>query len=72
MKIICLVCELWLVEVLTNAGEVSYWCERCAHDTVIASSEQDDVRPFLLRKGEILEASLQGQWRLFFSSSKFV
>lgn len=42
MKIICVVCGLWLVEVFTNAGEVSYWCERCAHDTKTADSEQGD------------------------------
>ena len=62
MKIICVVCELWLVEVFTNAGEVSYWCERCAHDTEIALSEHGDLRAFLLRRIGMLKASLQGQW----------
>lgn len=51
MKIICVVCELWLVEVLSIGGEVSYWCERCAHDTKIADSEQGDLRPFIFEKG---------------------
>jgi hypothetical protein len=29
MKILCVVCELWLVELFIKGGEVSYWCERC-------------------------------------------
>ena len=62
MKIICVVCELWLVEVCAKSGEVSYWCERCAHDTKIADSEQGDLRIFILRRGAILVESLQGQW----------
>ncbi len=29
MKMICLVCELWLVEAEMNEGEFAYFCERC-------------------------------------------
>jgi hypothetical protein len=29
MKILCLFCELWLVEPLMEDGEVSYHCLRC-------------------------------------------
>ena len=36
MKILCAVCELWLVELTINGGEVSYWCERCHQEAVIA------------------------------------
>jgi|AntAceMinimDraft_12_1070368.scaffolds.fasta_scaffold10703_4 hypothetical protein len=34
MKILCLVCELWLVELFIKGGEVSYWCERCHQDAM--------------------------------------
>ena len=30
MKILCLLCELWLVEPEIVEGEVSYYCVRCA------------------------------------------
>jgi hypothetical protein len=36
MKILCLVCELWLVELFIKGGEVNYWCERCHQEAVIA------------------------------------
>ena len=36
MKILRLVCELWLVELFIKGGEVSYWCERCHQDAVLA------------------------------------
>jgi hypothetical protein len=29
MKILCVVCELWLVEPIAEGGQISYWCERC-------------------------------------------
>jgi hypothetical protein len=29
MKVICIVCELWLVEPVVRDGEVSYFCLRC-------------------------------------------
>lgn len=30
MKILCLICNLWLVEPNSDIGLVFYWCERCA------------------------------------------
>jgi len=30
MKILCVICELWLVEPLLEDGEVTYFCLRCA------------------------------------------
>lgn len=29
MKILCVICELWLVEPILFEGEVSYFCVRC-------------------------------------------
>jgi len=39
MKILCLVCELWLVELFIKGGEVNYWCERC-HQDAMSENEQ--------------------------------
>lgn len=30
MKILCVICSLWLVEPQSYQGEVYYFCERCA------------------------------------------
>jgi hypothetical protein len=40
MKRLCLVCELWLVELFIKGGEVSYWCERCHQN-----SKLGDLQP---------------------------
>ena len=31
MKILCLFCELWLVEPVQIGGEVTYYCARCSN-----------------------------------------
>jgi hypothetical protein len=38
MKRLCLVCELWLVELSIKGGEVNYWCERCHQEAVRAKT----------------------------------
>lgn len=30
MRVLCLICNLWLVEPHSDKGLVFYWCERCA------------------------------------------
>lgn len=34
MKVLCVVCELWLVQPVAEGGVVSYWCERCHSENV--------------------------------------
>ena len=46
MKILCLFCELWLVEPLLIEGEVTYFCERCA--LAIKASDETNVTARLL------------------------
>ena len=43
MKILCLFCELWLVEPHLVEGEVTYFCERCA-PTTNCDDEPHEIR----------------------------
>lgn len=52
MKILCVVGELWLVELTVNGGEVSYWCERCHQDAIKALAAKSN--PLFVSAFEIL------------------
>lgn len=51
MKILCLVCELWLVELDVSGGMVSYWCMRCEHESRSAGQALLRRRQTGLHKG---------------------